>query len=890
MGFKIGLLNVDWQLDSINRPMFRTDKSRDNFFDMLVTNFGGYSEAVNISVNDMINIEAVLQRDGPIDEILARNYAVVVFPSGVVRYYFARLTQDSGNQYNITLTLDDYVTNYNKMKASIPLATVNRASFSRFRQGQGSELNITENVQEQKHHAMRIPIQWRASVGNGLVGEMLDNTIWVYYFLKPNAQIGQNLQNYRVSGVDSKHIVIACPIIDQSYENFMWGITDNDWTIPNPNNTYWFWTADTVNAMMGQTNQVNVQNIIGDDFIKLAGAGQIPASASQITTSLSPYLSNIKISACPPFNTEDILDHLYLDQQIVNGTPHQVLIFNTAGYHRTTYEPITRGWRFTLSWDITQGGVYVRTETAIVDWTIEFNRTRNELVCRIDNHNRPASNRVFRFPQVSELRTTADRTLTNATFEIPQQFTINGSLTSANIVMTYAQLWQQGNIQLNVDQQRVVTSKLRGIDTFRFVLAEQGRVWVNHRGVDSIIIAGDGGLQLAQIPYGTGTLRVLSIIEQERIYTFRYLAHTNPMLYKNPKLNTADFQEYRLVNHKGEYWAFDWTKLNALDQDGLIIITMYEELTPDSTDQFIAISSNRPSIYNFNPINYNGVVSSSDTGVPVFIDALSEYFATNKNFLKQGEVERKAIQDNAKAQIDRNNFDRGNAWRNWLGQGLTTLLSLGGSEWKRQHEITANNKLLGRQAQIQVDQHRQAQAFTIDNIRHSPPNIAGTGNIVFNKVIAGLMPHIDCYEIEATFLEKWIDYFWVYGYTLERHYNLDRIDDMAYDIVGDNEYGQTLAQSYLQCDLLNAGHGLSNDEFSRLRTVLQGGVRRVIMWWEVEDDNWQGDGIGIMPLLAGGPITMEAVVKGCKKLGYCDIIGSRSRLKKKGDRKRYATN
>lgn len=632
--YRVGLLNVDWHTQSINRPKFSNDTLRDTFFNGLTKLFGGWSDNINVTIGDGINVTITLQRDGDISDLLRRNYAVLQFPSDEYRYYFARVTQDSGNQLNVELTLDDYTTNYNRAKSGA-VAMIYRASKSNFDFGIDSVLNIPEDVQEQKYHKKRIPLNWVAIDSDGSISgvlpanlsDVLNNEIWVYYFVKPNAFMA-DFPTYKIKGVDTQHIVLCSPL------NYKWVLLNQGQASIN-------WNLDNLMTMLQNTITIPADINTTPDLLRLLQNSGLPAGVQQITTNLMPFVTNIKISGLGPFN------------------------------------------------DVTRA-------------------------------------------------------------------------------------YADGDFRIQQDGSVLFTETL-------------GRVQSVTRN----------------------SIPVACILEQNRNFNFGIKFDKTE---KPTKFNSVDFLEYRLVNHKGDYFTFDFNKLNGGD----LVVNMYEELTADTTDCFISMKSTTASIYDLNYKNYNGIVSNTDTGIPMFIDALSDYFAGNKNAVRSNELERQALIQSAELDTQRNSQRNRERWANPLSVLAGITSSFGGSEISTRMTIRNDNALIRRHANLNANKMKSQESLTYDNLQYSPPRVNGSGNVLFNHQIMGLLPVIDIYQVEDIVLDKYVLYFENFGYNFGMIYDLEELD---------NDTGNEL---YLQCDLLQTSANISNEELERLRQVLNGGVKRVV--------------------------------------------------------------
>jgi hypothetical protein len=334
----------------------------------------------------------------------------------------------------------------------------------------------------------------------------------------------------------------------------------------------------------------------------------------------------------------------------------------------------------------------------------------------------------------------------------------------------------------------------------------------------SKVVVTDNLLQIQPIigGYGGATELInnaLSIVKSLREYRFNVKIPP----FDLGKFMSTDFIEYRITNHKGDYFTVDLTKVNLIEDHGdkYLPVTIYEELSADATDNYMFVGGGRVTdnygyFYKYSAINYHGLVSNTDTAIPMFIDALSDYFATNKNSIASNELERQAIQMSADSQKRRIDDREANQWQSV--QGFTTSVASLGT---RQLENTDEKKALQREANIAKGLNAARESYTYDNLKYSPPKVSGAGSVVFNKrIFTSLLPRIDIFKVEEIVIDKYKKYFENFGYKIGQIYDLALLD------------GVELSKKYLQCNILGSDAELSDLEFSRLNTILNAGVLR----------------------------------------------------------------
>jgi len=276
----------------------------------------------------------------------------------------------------------------------------------------------------------------------------------------------------------------------------------------------------------------------------------------------------------------------------------------------------------------------------------------------------------------------------------------------------------------------------------------------------------------------------------------------------NNKIDSSEFKEIRLVTNQAQHMIIDDNKLprgNGFD------LRMYEEINADATTAYYNVSNmsnDAGHFYRFADKNYNGMMHISDTTLPIFIDALSTYFANNKNSINASAFDRQTSYAMQQSNIDTmraNNRDFVNPGR------VLGLASNWGSNIRKTQREMANAE---RQNTLNYTNSAMQEKYKFKDLQYSPPQIAGAANILLNWNINGIKPVIQIYEVEETVKNKWLKYFDEYGYKINMIDDLSRFDNHNVD------------NKYLQADILHTEAKLSENEFNRIKNVMQQGVLR----------------------------------------------------------------
>jgi hypothetical protein len=286
------------------------------------------------------------------------------------------------------------------------------------------------------------------------------------------------------------------------------------------------------------------------------------------------------------------------------------------------------------------------------------------------------------------------------------------------------------------------------------------------------------------------------------------------------KLNGGEFREYRIVTHKGEYYSIDYNQLNGTSGD--VYIGIQEVLSADTTDSYIYLKPNGAAantIYANNYRNYNGIVMNTDTTIPMSIDALSDFYSTNKNMIQQLEYNNRisaqsvAFQ-NETLQKQFTNSMLGGGGRLLATAGKIFSLDLIGDTKKNQLEVVENT----RQQKLSAVKDIVNASYAIDNYKYAPPQMSGSGNILFNyRVFQTLRPRIDLYNVLPTVLYKWQNHFNRFG---QKYGVIQKLNQFDLSQISSNG-------NYIEMKILSTSYQMSTSDYEKLTSELEGGILRL---------------------------------------------------------------
>lgn len=201
MSFKIALINVWWNENSIDQRLFNSTIEQNQYFNTLTS--GYYTDLLNFNISNNIETEICYydKSNRTITELLRCNYAVVdEFNSNNQlirrRFYFAYPRQDSGKQLIVKLVLDDIQQNYLTIRensnAFIKKAHLNR--WQNFLTPLYFDTGIYSNLYERTEFNFNKRLSKRTKIHFNTFFENLPNIKnfmdnqkgWYYIFLDPN--------------------------------------------------------------------------------------------------------------------------------------------------------------------------------------------------------------------------------------------------------------------------------------------------------------------------------------------------------------------------------------------------------------------------------------------------------------------------------------------------------------------------------------------------------------------------------------------------------------------------------------------------------------------------------------------------------------------------------
>lgn len=259
----------------------------------------------------------------------------------------------------------------------------------------------------------------------------------------------------------------------------------------------------------------------------------------------------------------------------------------------------------------------------------------------------------------------------------------------------------------------------------------------------------------------------------------------------NPKISSEIYKSFRLCGSNGDYYEYDYQKVN----NEKIILLYTETLQPDITRYYCRIKAPSGLYSEGYNSNYNGLVGSVDNSVIVTQDRLGEFLANNKNFW---------LQSNTKI------------LESMINTGINTATSMIHNNY-----LGAGTSLV--QGGVSLATSLASRSYNIDNMASAPDSMKNAnGNVVFNVFVNNEMgifiEEYDCIEVEK---EDDNYNMMLYGFTYN---HLGKIDDYT----NIRKYF-----NYIEADIDCITAPISNFEKERLKQKLS-----KVRFWNIDEVNY----------------------------------------------------
>ena len=215
----------------------------------------------------------------------------------------------------------------------------------------------------------------------------------------------------------------------------------------------------------------------------------------------------------------------------------------------------------------------------------------------------------------------------------------------------------------------------------------------------------------------------------------------------NPKLYSSSFIDVVLNNGNGVNYSYDLQKLNS----NKISLKYSEALTGDVSKGYTRLSKGSGLYDSQTSVNFTGLLNSNDTSIPYDNGQLASFFANNKNFYMQSNVNMAidAVSNIGKEAVAGAMVGGGYGA---IGGALLGTITTG---------IDIGTKLINRE-------------FTIDNLRNSPNSLKNVnGNAIYTSLITDMSIYVEVYEGLEHELEVANDYMVKNGYVYNKIGNIN---------------------------------------------------------------------------------------------------------------------
>lgn len=232
----------------------------------------------------------------------------------------------------------------------------------------------------------------------------------------------------------------------------------------------------------------------------------------------------------------------------------------------------------------------------------------------------------------------------------------------------------------------------------------------------------------------------------------------------NPKLLGAECITLRLKGFDGNYYDYDYSKLNS----NSLVFIYNETLQPEITKYYCRVQAPSGLYVESTNLNYTGLVGSTDTSIALSNDQYQAFLANNKNF--------------------------------WL-QSTFQIFSGVNFEAKKGREILQQGR--------DVASSLLDKVFTTDNLREAPDSLRNAnGNALFNAQVNTFNFFIEILKPIDIDKLQYNDVMYKNGFAYNRVDSISNYDNIRYYF------------NYIEADVESITGNISNIEKERLRERL----------------------------------------------------------------------
>lgn len=267
--YYIALTNVFWSPDSVNIRYWDTQTERDNYFaEKNLT----WSPVMNFPINDNFSIEVTyLSQDNDIIKLLNCNYAVVYYVKNNTKeymYYFAHVSQDSGQQMRVRL-INDIMTNYfiGNVKG-FSNCFIKRGFIDRFdKNGDNYDFKILNSVTNEEtpfysnnniditkkftQSPLKALLKYDSNSSSAAVTPFdtaTNATLWLYVYFIPTDNMNY-LRPLYINGVKQPYVILCAPISSNYYVNTDTTL-EQDYFLWTPEDIYYYLQLNNATAQI----------------------------------------------------------------------------------------------------------------------------------------------------------------------------------------------------------------------------------------------------------------------------------------------------------------------------------------------------------------------------------------------------------------------------------------------------------------------------------------------------------------------------------------------------------------------------------------------------------------------------------------------------------------
>lgn len=345
--------------------------NRERYFNSLT---GITFNDINVDKNNIMSLSVVVDVSGQPVTFKIENYNYLKLDdNGVITYYYIdSVSYINVTTWQLTCTNDVYMNYYITLRESIKGIIGKTHDHDNLLLGTNSILNsidvmgegVTNDIIDMRYQSLSVDF---TNYYNNA------KPLWMYMFLKPNPIINTPA-SFKFRDLDTKHIVLCCPV----NSNLPFYLNDGT--------TQYQWNIDQLFGIIGNTGQLNLGSGEVIDLTDVMRANTLnPSIVAGVTYNVdaSPYITSIRVVSTPPFNLSSINDEGRGTYWDINSADNGLIVYTniaqTQGVYSQTFSDFLLQSNYSID-SVADSGTYTTfVDTAVTGTAAEVTAFWNAL-------------------------------------------------------------------------------------------------------------------------------------------------------------------------------------------------------------------------------------------------------------------------------------------------------------------------------------------------------------------------------------------------------------------------------------------------------------------------------------------------------------------------------